>query len=347
MRLAPALLGLLLLASCGGDGVGAGPEGSGPTAVAVSMPPGDPARVVLRPPVLRFSDTGIDVADGLTANGTWWVETPQDLNWEYSLDLGRTWIRGAGDSFRVTGDGPKLIWARSFDGQGNTSEIVMVTCTLDMTPPSQPQVGVVAGGTLPTLRIDGLEATAGWEYSVDEQHTWIRGTGRALALAGNLARRLWTRQVDAAGNTSPPVATSLDDPASGGWIEVSGEPLGPTVLPRWEGTLLLHGEVARGDMDFVRFDVPAGLRLRSLRLVHYASPDPIAFYALQRAPVFDAGVDVQRMLSWKHLGPGDLLVELLAGIAATARGDGPYTLWINQTGADRTAYAIEIGIGPD
>jgi len=54
---------------------------------------------------------------------------------------------------------------------------------------------------------------------------------------------------------------------------------------------------------------------------------------------------VQRMLSWKHLGPPDLLAELLGGIAATARGEGAYTLWVQQTGTDRTAYAIEIAIG--
>jgi signal transduction histidine kinase len=39
------------------------------------------------------------------------------------------------------------------------------------------------------------------------------------------------------------------------------------------------------------------------------------------------------------------LAELLGGIAATARGEGAYTLWVQQTGTDRTAYAIEIAIG--
>jgi hypothetical protein len=53
------------------------------------------------------------------------------------------------------------------------------------------------------------------------------------------------------------------------WIRGAGDPFTPTALPRWEGTLLLHGEISRPDMDFVRFDVPPGQRLRSLRLVHY------------------------------------------------------------------------------
>jgi hypothetical protein len=369
--LAPALLGLLMLAACGGGGEGsvdasaggapaaAGPMATGPVIVssgAVSAPgptgamapAAAPAPVVLPRPALSFNDTGINVTDGVTFNGKWSVGSLLDgLGWEWSVDQGRTWIRGDGDSFVVAGDGAKLIWARTFDGLGNFSEIVMVTCTLDTTMPSQPQVSAIPGGALPAIRIEGLEATAGWEYSLDEQRSWIRGSGTSLSLVGNLVPRIWSRQVDVAGNVSPAVATALDDPSSTGWLEASGSAMAPTVLPRWEGTLLLHGEVSRPDTDFVRFDVPPGYRLRSMRLVFYASPDAIAFYALQQAPVFDAGTDVQRMLSWKHLGPPDLQVELLSGIAATARGPGPYTLWVNQTGVDRTAYAIEIGIAPE
>jgi len=363
LRLAPALLGLLILAACGGgdEGAAASPAGGGPPAAGpvVASPPamnptGAPTPtpapagpVVLPRPVLGFNDTGISVTDGLTFNGRWSVGSLLDgLGWEWSLDEGRTWIRGDGDSFVVAGDGPKLIWARTFDGLGNFSEIVMATCTLDSTAPAQPVVGMVAIGMLPTIRIEGLEPMAGWEYSVNEQRSWIAGSGSSMAVVGNRTGTIWTRQVDAAGNPSPPVATRLDDPANTGWIEVSGDPLAPTALPRWEGTLLLHGEIHQPDMDFVRFDVPQGQVLRSLRLVHYESPDPIAFYALQQAPVFDAGTQVQRMLSWKHLGPPDLLIELLAAIDPGARGAGPYTLWLNQTGADRTSYAIEIGIGP-
>ena len=307
---------------------------------------GPPAKVVLPKPVLSFNDTGLSVSDGLTFNGIWNVASLfGGLGWEWSVDQGRTWIRGEGDSFVVAGDGTKMIWARTFDGQGNVSEIVVVSCTLDTSAPTQPQVSLIAGA-LPAIQIQSLEPMAGWEYSVDEQRTWIRGSGMSLSLAGNLVRQIWTRQIDAAGNVSPSVATVLDGPeASNGWVEASNDPMGPTALPQWEGTLLLHGVVMRGDADFVRFDVPPGYKLRSMRLVYYDSPDPIAFYALQKSPVFDAGTNVQRMLSWKHLGPSDLLAELLGGITGTARGEGAYTLWIQQTGTDRTAYAIEIAIG--
>ena len=358
-RLASLLLGLLLglplLASCGGggapgtpgDGAG-GATGADADARAAAPPAPAPARPAVRipPPALSFDDTGVSVTDGLTANGRWWVgDLPDGLGWEYSLDMGRSWIRGAGDGFEVTGDGSKTIWVRAFDAQGNTSEIVMTSCTLDTTAPAAPQVGALAGAPLPAIRVDGLEPGAGWEYSVDEQRSWIPARDAAIAFAGNAIRRVWSRQADAAGNRSPAVVTVLDEPASPGWIEASGAALEPTALPRWEGTLMLHGEVWRTDTDFVRVEVPAGRRLRALRLVHYASPDPIAFYALQRGPVFDAGTDVQRMIAWKHLGPADRLANLLEAVDPGALGAGAYVLWINQTGGDRTEYAIEVEIG--
>jgi len=356
-RFSAALLCLVIVAACGGGGGGSvdsaapsGPMAAEPALISPGtssspMPTSAPAPVVLPKPVLSFDDTGVSVSDGLTFNGKWSVSSLfGGLGWEWSVDQGRTWIRGEGDSFVVAGDGAKLIWVRTFDGLGNFSEIVMVSCTLDTTMPMQPQVSVIAAG-LPTIQIQGLEPMAGWEYSVDEQRTWIRGTGMSLSLAGNHVRKIWSRQIDAAGNASPAVATMLDGPdTANGRVEASNDPMAPTALPRWESTLLLHGEVTRGDADFVRFDVPQGYQLRSMRLVYYDSPDPIAFYALQKAPVFDAGTNVQRMLSWKHLGPPDLLVELLSGVAPTARNAGAYTLWVQQTGVDRTAYAIEIKI---
>lgn len=361
------VLGMALLAACGGGGGGgpgspgadsgaetaqsgatggpATPTGSTGTTGTASAG-GTPAAVVLPPPVLSFSDTGVSVSDGLTFNGKWSVAALLDgLGWEYSLDMGRTWIRGEGDGFEVTGDGRKTIWVRSFDQLGNTSAIVMTSCTLDTTAPMAPQVGAVSAAMLPTLRIEGLEAMATWEYSVDEQQTWNPGRGTTLAFAGNAVRRVWTRQRDAAGNPSPAVATAIDDPAAGGWLEASAMAMMPSALPRWSGTLVLHGEVSRPDTDFVRFEVPAGQRLRALRLVHYASPDLVAFYALQRGPVFDAGTDVQRMIAWKHLGPGDRSANLLETVSAQARDAGFFVLWVNQTGTDLTTYAIEIEIG--
>ncbi len=357
-RRLPLLLTLALMGACGGGGGvadGAAPGGTetgavitgGSPVTSPSTPTGTTRPpVVLPAPILSFNDTGVSISDGITFNGKWSVASLLDgLGWEYSLDEGRTWIRGEGDGFEVTGDGRKTIWVRSFDLFGNTSEIVMTSCTLDTTAPAAPQVGLAAGATLPTLRMEGLEPMATWEYSLDDQRSWNPGRGSTLTFAGNAVRRVWTRQRDAAGNPSPAVPMMLDDPASPGWIEVSGMPMMPSALPRWHGALALHGEVSKPDSDFVRIEVPAGQRLRALRLVHYDSVDPIAFYALQRGSVFDAGTDVQRMIAWKHLGPEDRAINLLEAVDAAALGAGFFVLWINQTGTDLTRYAIEIEIG--
>ena len=352
------LITMLLLGCGGGGGSGSGsaadlaPVGSvqsgnpmTPAAAPPATPP--PASVVVPAPVLSFSDTGVSLSDGITSNGRWSVTSPLDgLGWEYSLDLGRSWTRGQGASFDVVGDGRKSIWVRTFDQFGNRSEIVMTACTLDTMPPAPPRIEVGQTGGLPVIRIDGLEPMAVWEYSLDEGATWNPGRDTTLAFAGNALRRVWWRQRDAAGNPSTPVLTPIDDAGSAGWIEASGAALAPSALPAWQGNLVLHGEIFRTDTDFIRFDVPVGQRLRGLRPVHYASADAVAFYALQRGPVFDAGTDVQRMLSWKHLGPQDLQTNLISALASQSLGDGPHVLWVNQTGVDRTVYAIEIEIGP-
>ena len=133
-RMAAALLGLLMLVACGGGGGGsadstapgvpmaAEPPVVGTGASSAPAPTAVPASVVLPRPVLSFNDTGVSVSDGLTFNGKWSVGSLFDgLGWEWSVDQGRTWIRGEGDSFVVAGDGSKLIWARTFDGKGNFS----------------------------------------------------------------------------------------------------------------------------------------------------------------------------------------------------------------------------------
>ena len=106
--------------------------------------------------------------------------------------------------------------------------------------------------------------------------------------------------------------------------------------------MVIHGSVVKGDADYIRWDIPVGRRLKSMRLVHYVSPDPVAFYALQRAAVFDAGFDVNRMLVYGHMGPQDLNLNVLQDLAPSLLSAGPMTLWFQQTGPQATEYAIEL-----
>lgn len=338
-----------LLTACGGSGEASDPVVPATPSVPVTPitpPPATGGTVSLKPPQLAFTDTGLSVTDGVTRNGLWSVAN-DGFGWEYSLDQGRTWLQGVGGWFEVKGDGPKMIWVRSKDDAGNTSEIVIVTCVLDTMPPQAPSVSPQTDGITRSLQINGLETGGRWEYSLDEQRTWLLGTGSSIGVLGNGLNTLWLRQVDTAGNASAPQTIELEMPANDAWHEASGNPMQPSVLMlTGNRTTLIHGSVVRGDADYIRWDIPQGQRLTSLRLVHYVSDDNIAFYAIQRASVFDAGVDVNRMLVYGHMGPADLARNVVSALPTDRLGAGPMTLWFQQTGPLPTRYAIEVTVQP-
>jgi hypothetical protein len=338
---------ILCLAACGGGDGGGGDSSpadsnAGVTQDLVVMPP-PLANVpkVLPKPVLSFTDTGVNVSDGITRIGAWRVNSTE--NWEYSFDMGKTWTRGQGGFFDVQGDGAKTIWVRARDDLGNTSEIVMVSCVLDTMPPAAVQAAVASQDQTRLVKVSGVENQGQWEYSLDDTRTWLTGTGDSLALMGSALTVLWLRQVDLAGNRSPLERVNLWEPDSSTWHEASGSALQPSVLSLQQAkTVVLHGSVVQGDADYIRWDIPVGQRLQSMRLVHYVSSDRIAFYALQRAAVFDAGYDVNRMLVHGHMGPQDLNRNVIQDVAPSQLSAGPMTLWFQQTGLQATEYAIEL-----
>jgi hypothetical protein len=295
---------------------------------------------ILKAPVLSFNDTGLNVTDGVTKNGLWSVESV-GIDWEFSLDQGASWTRGSGASFEVKGDGAKMIWVRARDGAGNTSEIVYVNCVLDTMPPAAVAIAVQSEGATNTLRLSGIEPGASWEYSLDEQRSWSAGKGTALGILGNHLSRVWLRQVDMAGNVSVAQGFDLQNTSMLAH-EASGDPLQPSILAAGLQTYVIHGVVVSGDKDYVRWDIPAGQQLLSVKLVQYVSDDAIAFYALQANRVFDAGFDVSRMLVYGHMGPGDLARNVLTTLPKSKLGAGAMTLWFQQTGSLPTHYAIEV-----
>jgi hypothetical protein len=326
-------------AACGGSGVG-----SNALAVPGSQTPPVAGAVILKTPVLSFNDTGLNVTDGVTSNGLWAVESG-GINWEFSLDQGVTWTRGSRASFEVKGDGAKMIWVRARDNAGNTSEIVRVNCVLDTTAPAAVAIAGQSEGVTNTFKLSGIEPGARWEYSLDDQRAWSAGKGSALGILGNNFSRIWLRQVDMAGNVSLDQGFDLQSPSVLAH-EASGDPLQPSILAPGLETYLIHGVVVRGDADYVRWDVPKGQQLMSVKLVQFESEDAIAFYALQRNKVFDAGEDVSRMLVYGHMGPSDLARNVLANVPKSKLGEGPMTLWFQQTGSLPTRYAIEVILVP-
>jgi hypothetical protein len=339
LRPAIALAVVTCLNACAGFGIQkASPAGLKPSPLPVL------GTVILHAPVLSFNDTGLSVSDGVTRNGLWAVDSP-GIDWEFSLDQGATWTRGMGSSFEVTGDGTKMIWVRARDDAGNKSEIVRVNCVLDTTPPAALGVAGQTEGVTHSLKLSGIEPGARWEYSLDEQRSWAPGQCTALGILGNSLSRIWLRQVDLAGNASGGQAFDLKNPSLVAH-EASDNPLQPSVLTPGLQTYLIHGVVVRGDTDYVRWDIPRGQKVLSVKLVQYEPQDAFAFYALQRNSVFDAGVDVSRMLVYGHMAPSDLGRNVLANVPKSQLDEGAMTLWIQQTSPLPTQYTIEMVLAP-
>lgn len=337
-----ALSASLWLAGCGGgsDDVSMSSSSGGTTQTPGQSGTGS---VILKPPVLSFTDTGVSVSDGVTKTGLWSVTSSDSVGWEFSLDMGVTWTTGDGNSFEVMGDGKKTIWVRARDGMGNTSEIVVANCTLDTMAPVS--LAAVSAGreSASQLTLQGLESGALWELSLDGGLSWFRGSGEALSVTGNDTATVQVRQVDLAGNLSAPIGIDVRSQASG-WVELSTNAAQPTKAGSLNHTLLVHGEIVAGDADYVTMDIPAGFRIGSVQFILYDSTDMVSFYAMQRKAVFDAGTDISRMLAHGHFGPGDLKRNLLASLPPSELAAGPLTIWINQTGSVKTRYALLISI---
>jgi hypothetical protein len=323
---------------------GSAPSGKGWDPLASSQPTQKVGAVILPAPVLSFNDTGLSVSDGITRNGLWDVDSA-DIGWEFSLDQGATWTRGQGNTFEVKEDGAKMIWVRARDEAGNTSEIVSVGCVLDTQAPLALTVTPQREGVTNLLQLSGLEPGARWEYSLNGQPQWHAGSGPALGVLGHGISQIRLRQVDVAGNTSD--ATFIDlQSASLLAHDASGTPLQPSILASGLQTYLIHGVVTRSEADHVRWDVPKGQRLMSIKLLRYASEDSMATYALQSNSVFDAGNDTTRMLTFGPMGTNDLNRNVLASMGRQWHGEGPMTLKVQQTGPLPTPYAIELKLGP-
>ncbi len=301
---------------------------------------------MLKPPVLSFTDTGLSVSDGVTRTGLWSVSSASDIGWEYSLDLGRSWIVGEGGGFEVTQDGAQTIWVRARDSDGNVSEIVMAACVLDTKSPAALTATPVQQAGVTRFDFQGLEQMSVWEYSIDRGTSWWLGSGKSLSVIGNAFPRISVRQTDLAGNVSQPAEFNLE--ASGlGWREISGNPLAPDVVGESDHTLLVHGEIDRADADYVRFDIPAAAQLKSAKFTFYQSVDEIAFYAMQRAQVFDAGTDIKKMLVFGHFGPTDIGSNLVQSAPLASLRTGSLTTWVNQTGTLKTTYLLQVDVQRD
>ncbi|MBO9688498.1 MAG: hypothetical protein J7598_17975 [Mitsuaria chitosanitabida] len=138
--------------------------------------------------------------------------------WEYSLDGGKTWQAGSGTALipaALGADGSKTLLVAQINDQGGRSAAGQLQFDMDTIAPVGPALSLVADtgasstdgwSSSGTLRVDGLEADARWQYSVDGGVSWWNGTGttiEAAQLGGDGAKEVQVRQTDAAGNEGP------------------------------------------------------------------------------------------------------------------------------------------------
>ena len=118
------------------------------------------------------------------------------------------------------GNGSHVLMLRVLDAAGNSnSSSAGLSLTIDTSTPATPAISLQTDTgssnsdgitSNPTIRVQGLEAGASWQYQVDGQvdgsGTWIAGSGSTFtALEGQ--HSYVVRQSDAAGNSSNPSNT--------------------------------------------------------------------------------------------------------------------------------------------
>ena len=125
--------------------------------------------------------------------------------------------------------------------------------------------------------------------------------------------------------------------------EYSGTDSSPTAVSLVGGELQLQGSVVSGDVDYVTFTVGAS-DITSIYLTNYVGDDDVAFFAIQQGSSWTAGTDTAQMVAWSHFGPGEANYgvgdDILAPQAVTLTAGTTYTMWIQQTGSNKTEYVF-------
>ena len=137
--------------------------------------------------------------------------------------------------------------------------------------------------------------------------------------------------------------------------DLSGNGLIPSMLSAASGVNSLAMTSATGDRDYFSFTVPAGYWLTSIIHKTYASADDLSFFALQAGSTFTeppVGADSTHLLGYVHFGVPTVGTEIIDNLATSntlpqpAIGftapltAGPYTFWVQQTGA-AAAYSVD------
>lgn len=151
--------------------------------------------------------------DNVTNDGTVFVSNLESgyFAWQYSTDNGKTWTRGSGNQFTLTGDGIKNVVATQIDNDGNLSiHNGTLNFTLDIFAPPPTSTLINDSGQKNdfitndgAITVSNLEPDASWQYSLDNGKTWTAGIEHRLTVTGDDGiKMVLVNQSDIAGNLS-------------------------------------------------------------------------------------------------------------------------------------------------
>ncbi len=179
------------------------------------------ARELAAPAWSLQKDTGADPRDGITSDGKVLIGNLEAGDtWSYSIDSGRTWLLGIGNSLLLgLGSHPagtvqfQRTSASGLRSAISSIDMPVVVDTLATSLKLSMDKSKSMGGITRTnglFHISGLESGAQWEYSIDSGKTWNTGQGTSFKLPTPerretvyLAESIQVRQTDLAGNASP------------------------------------------------------------------------------------------------------------------------------------------------
>ncbi|MDP2282677.1 MAG: hypothetical protein Q8L06_00950, partial [Pseudohongiella sp.] len=152
-------------------------------------------------------DSGVSDNDQVTNTVTINVSNlAANASWEFSVDGGRNWNPGSGDSFSIVEPGSNTVLVRQSLPGTSPSSAAALSFTLDNSAPSAPALSLAVspnGSTVNSgvVNVNGIESGARWEFSLDG-NTWSAGEGSSVTITNNGLNTLQVRQTDLAGNIS-------------------------------------------------------------------------------------------------------------------------------------------------
>jgi hypothetical protein len=177
----------------------------------------------LIPNLALTTDTGVSSNDRLTSQAMLAISGLETgASWQFSTDGGSSWSTGSGTNFSVpAGDyGEAQVQVRQIDRAGNIGDAnsSFAAFTVDSSAPGAPSLALVADTgasgsdrltNAASLSVNGLEAAATWQFSINSGSSWTAGLGNSFSVAAGSYTdgQVMVRQSDAAGNSGAPLTS--------------------------------------------------------------------------------------------------------------------------------------------